>query len=329
MTDVGSGAPDEVQVLPTKALFVEMLTRDLMLDRAVLDLVDNSIDGARRLRPGPESDLSGLRININVGRNGFSIDDNCGGIGLDLARTYAFRIGRSKKRPRTPNAIGEFGVGMKRALFKFGHAFTVISKTSHDRFSLTVDVDTWEADDLNWSFKFDNFAEGLELAEEHTGTRVEVTRLRSNVADTFDLLTFRNNLAREIARGQQEYLDRGLLITFNQVSCPSSPWTLLSGGGLSPVCRMDTVRVGDEEVHTRVYAGISVATPKLAGWYVFCNGRMVLQANQADVTGWGRLAEEEAAAAPKYHNQFARFRGYVFFDSANAGLLPWNTTNRS
>ena len=326
MSDSKDDTSNEVQVLPTKALFVDMLTRDLMLDRAVLDLVDNSIDGARRLRPGPESDLSGLRIAITVGKGGFSIDDNCGGIGLELARTYAFRIGRSKSRPRTPNAIGEFGVGMKRALFKFGHEFTVTSKTIHDRFELTVDVDAWEADDANWNFHFDSFEDGLQLSQQDTGTLVSVSQLRDNVAETFDLLTFRNNLAREIARGQQEYLDRGLLITFNDVSCPSSPWTLLSGGELSPVSQMNTIKVGDEEVYTRIFAGISTPNPKLAGWYIFCNGRMVLEANQSDVTGWGRLAEDEAVAAPKYHNQFARFRGYAFFDSANAGLLPWNTT---
>jgi len=29
---------------------------------------------------------------------------------------------------------------------------------------------------------------------------------------------------------------------------------------------------------------------------------------------------------PRYHNQYASFRGYVFFESDNAELLPWNTT---
>jgi len=29
---------------------------------------------------------------------------------------------------------------------------------------------------------------------------------------------------------------------------------------------------------------------------------------------------------PKFHGQFARFRGYVFLDATDASLLPWNTT---
>ena len=40
-----------VKALPTKDLFVDFLTKDLTLSRAITDLVDNSIDGARRLRP--------------------------------------------------------------------------------------------------------------------------------------------------------------------------------------------------------------------------------------------------------------------------------------
>jgi hypothetical protein len=29
---------------------------------------------------------------------------------------------------------------------------------------------------------------------------------------------------------------------------------------------------------------------------------------------------------PKYHGQFARFRGYAFLDSDDSSILPWNTT---
>ena len=76
-------------------------------------------------------------------------------------------------------------------------------------------------------------------------------------------------------------------------------------------------------IKTKLYAGISESKPSQAGWYVFCNGRMVLEADQSIITGWG---EGEGTTIPKYHNQFARFRGYVFFDSDAAEFLPWNTT---
>ena len=38
-----------INASPTKEFFIHMLTRDIPLTRAILDLVDNSVDGARRL----------------------------------------------------------------------------------------------------------------------------------------------------------------------------------------------------------------------------------------------------------------------------------------
>jgi len=55
-----------------------------------------------------------------------------------------------------------------------------------------------------------------------------------------------------------------------------------------------------------------------AGWYVFCNDRLLLWADKSALTGWG----SEAAA---YHPQYARFRGFVFLDGKSS-LMPWNTT---
>jgi hypothetical protein len=57
-----------------------------------------------------------------------------------------------------------------------------------------------------------------------------------------------------------------------------------------------------------------------------CNGRVILEADRSKETGWG-VAEEEndEILIPKFHNQFARFRGIVTFDSADAARVPWNT----
>jgi hypothetical protein len=76
-------------------------------------------------------------------------------------------------------------------------------------------------------------------------------------------------------------------------------------------------------VDVKVYAGISQSVPTAAGWYIYCNCRMVMGSDQTHTTGWG---EGGGTTIPKYHNQYARFRGFAFFDSDEAGLLPWNTT---
>jgi len=38
----------QIQAYPAKRFFVEMLTKDILLLDAVLDLIDNSLDGAMR-----------------------------------------------------------------------------------------------------------------------------------------------------------------------------------------------------------------------------------------------------------------------------------------
>ena len=79
-----------VDASPTKELFVEMLTRDVRLAMAILDLIDNCIDGALRLREQPP--FHGLEVKITFDDNHFNIQDNCGGIPLKLAREHAFRF---------------------------------------------------------------------------------------------------------------------------------------------------------------------------------------------------------------------------------------------
>ena len=39
-----------VKANPTKEFFVNMLIRDILLKQAIIELIDNSIDGARTIR---------------------------------------------------------------------------------------------------------------------------------------------------------------------------------------------------------------------------------------------------------------------------------------
>src|SRR5262249_54428180 len=59
-------------------------------------------------------------------------------------------------------------------------------------------------------------------------------------------------------------------------------------------------------------------TPR--GWYVFCNGRMVLESEKTTMTGWG------TSRLPAFHSKFNHFIGYVYFRSKDLFKLPWTTT---
>src|SRR5579862_336281 len=106
---MAAGNPATVEAEPTKEFFVSMLVRDIELIPALVDLVDNSVDGARKLRGS--GTLEGLFVRIEATSEMFRIIDNCGGIPVNIARHYAFRFGRTGETPRIPRSVGQFGVG--------------------------------------------------------------------------------------------------------------------------------------------------------------------------------------------------------------------------
>ncbi|PHK27312.1 hypothetical protein VF13_41695, partial [Nostoc linckia z16] len=81
---------------PTKTFFIEMITRDISIRDAILDLLDNSIDGANRINP---ESYSNLYVEITINKDSFEVKDNCGGFSLETAKKYAFRFGRPDEAP--------------------------------------------------------------------------------------------------------------------------------------------------------------------------------------------------------------------------------------
>ncbi len=317
-----------INASPTKEFFIHMLTRDIPLTRAILDLVDNSVDGARRLRPAGDYDRLWVRIELDAAH--FRIADNCGGISVDVARDYAFRFGRPKEAKGTPGSMGQFGVGMKRTFFRLGRHFVVRSTTAESRFAVDVDVDEWMTNGESpekWHFKFNELEIGLRIKEKDTGTVIEVDQLLPNVADTFALENFKSRLVEEMGQAHALTLDRELAITLNGLPIKHDPQELFASKTLKPGYVEKTyaskVLVGKPGPPARVklYAGVSERSLHDGGWYVFCNGRLILRADKTDTTVWGERHQMRA-----YHPDFAYFRGYAYFDCDDGALLPWTTT---
>jgi len=310
-----------IDARPTKDFFIEMLVKDIELTRAIIDLVDNCVDGALLIRP--DRNFKDLYVRVEANPEYFRINDNCGGISVDLARSYAFRFGRPEGMPSTPHSVGQFGVGMKRALFKLGTVFRVESTTETSRFVVKVDVNEWKRKE-EWQFHFDVLEKNLtNVSPNQLGSTITVNPLHESVAEDFGLEFFINRLRLEIRQAHQQTIDCGLAISLNGVSLESHPLELLSSDAFRPAFYQETFTKNGDSVGVKVYAGIAESEPSKAGWYIYCNGRMVLGADQTLTTGWGEGGETRI---PKYHPQFARFKGFTFFDSDNAALLPWNTT---
>lgn len=310
-----------IDASPTKEFFIYMLVKDIELKRAIIDLVDNCLDGAKRIRSN--SDYADLHVRVEVGEDSFRVSDNCGGIPVSLARDYAFRFGRPSGMPSTKHSIGQFGVGMKRALFKLGARFIVESQTANSRFVVDEDVEQWTSK-REWEFRFAEVDEDLAgIPSEQQGTTITVTKLHATVAEQFKLDNFISRLRSEIEEAHRDCVSKGLAITLNGLPLDMRPLQLLHSGQLKPARREISFGKGKQKVDVQLFAGVSDSDPEAAGWYMFCNGRLVLGMDQSMTTGWG---EGSGRVIPKFHNQFARFRGYAFFDADDAGLLPWNTT---
>lgn len=333
MNETTDRDPLRVEATADKRLFVSMLTKDIELIPALIDLVDNSVDGARATSP---DDLARHEIDITVSAQRFEIADNCGGIALEVARQYAFRFGRPKGHAGTEHSVGQFGVGMKRALFKLGTHFAVESRSAHTSFEMAVDVTQWvEDEDPDWQFRLTSANDQYDPEVAGTGTTIEVDELHESVAEDFGSPTVLGQLREQIRLKHQAVIEQGLRIRLNGEALTGFAPKLMVGPDFAPINRTLAIKVDGGDVFMRLIAGVAESAtsddtldegeaedfrdPGDAGWWVFCNDRLLLFRERSSLTGWG-----DAAAA--YHPQYRRFRGYVYLTAADAGLLPWNTT---
>jgi hypothetical protein len=165
------------------------------------------------------------------------------------------------------------------------------------------------------------------------GTEIVVTRLHESVSQDFENPLILSQLREQIRMRHQAALQEGLEIKVGSERLTGFAPTLLSGPDFHPVNRRFTITQDGGEVHCRLVAGIAASenealdegqaedfrTAGDAGWWLFCNGRLLLVAERTALTGWG----DNVAA---YHPQYRRFRGYMYLTSLDTELLPWNTT---
>src|SRR5271157_5108186 len=116
-------ANDYANDFPTKRFFIEMLTRDISLEDALLDLIDNCIDGYCRttglslsssLISSTGNNDKKYFVNLDITDTKFVITDNCGGIDYEEARKTVFRFGRIESHFHS--ALSVYGIGLKRAI---------------------------------------------------------------------------------------------------------------------------------------------------------------------------------------------------------------------
>jgi len=325
-----------VSLAPTKAFFVNMLTKDIELEDAILDLLDNCVDGALRSTKAAinaERPYEGYYAELMFSGKEFSIRDNCGGISEEV-RDSAFRLGRPPEDKTDENlpTVGTYGIGMKRAVFKVGYDCLIRSHTAKSGFSVHISRE-WMAQENSWEIPVEDFA-----SKEPPGTTITVTDLRPGVAEAFDgPASFRDSFKSRVSQYYSVLIEKGFEVRIDNKPVPGMPLSLRTADlesvakstGIAPYIYENTIDTVQVEVMVGFFAPFdsdpdedaTAGRAEEAGWTIVCNDRIVVYKDKTILTGWGD-------GAPNYHPQFRQIAGQVTFTSSQPAKLPITTTKR-
>jgi hypothetical protein len=336
-----------VDAEPTKTFFMSMLTRDIALSDAILDLVDNCIDGVHRTKKDMQEDsgsfYSDFFCEITIDKNQFTLKDNCGGIPLDVAKNYAFKLGRDNQGSvdKDLETVGMYGIGMKRAIFKIGTEAEVISHHRDDTFKVTI-PSNWVGV-KGWYFEYSLLKEDeIKDIIKENGTLIKVTNIHPEISSQFgNESVFIKDLSVKIRQHYGYIIQQGFKIILNKEVISSLDLNILTDKGnnkkaIRPYIytnKFDDIDVEiiigfyrppatQEELDDELVGEYAPSESNNAGITVICNDRIVLYCDKTYTTGWGDTP------IPKYHTQFIGITGVVHFKSKNPISLPVTTTKR-
>ncbi len=333
---------DPVDARPVKSFFVDMLTRDIELVDAILDLLDNCVDGILRQKKNSsgETPYEGFEAEIKFDKDSFSIADNCGGIPWRL-HEYAFRMGKENQNiDRDLPTVGVYGIGMKRAIFKIGRQCLISTQNKEDCYGVEITPDWIEQSD-NWDLPVSESPQ----RENEDGTTIVVGELNQGISVRFgeDKADFTRELVRKIQTHYAFIIAKGFRVTVNGQWVEPKPTKLIfveteNEQGTDTAIRPYIYRTEVDGVNIFLSVGFTRPIPSQeeindeqeekryssmdAGWTVICNDRAVLYCDRTELTGWGE------AGVPRYHTQFIAISGIVEFQCNDASKLPTTTTKR-
>lgn len=323
---------------PTKRFFVSMLPRDITLQGAILDLIDNSVDGAMRQQKSKLNQKNPFKryfADLTLSSNGFQITDNCGGIPEDYVET-AFSLGRPKvDKDRDLPTIGMYGIGMKRAIFKIGNEALVQSNSKDGLFEVIYSPEWLDPDNEDWDLPIEQFAT---VKSEELGVTITITDVREEIGKSFDNYDFVNSLKTEISEHFGYLIRRGFSVSVNgeELEPETLQLEFLKHSKEKAIRPFDyEAKIGGVDVKVTVGFFRSLIRESeiddelegpresyVGGISVVCNDRVILLADRSMKTGWGD------GGVPKFHPQFRAIAGLIVFTSSDADKLPVATTKR-
>ena len=314
---------------PEKRLFISLITRDISLTDAVVDLMDNSVNAA--MRPvrnafktaadfhkvfARRSAKPAVTIKVVFDTEQITVTDDAAGIDFNSAMKEVFRFGHSDDSGSDRDRLSVYGIGMKRALFKVGDKISVVSDHEHGGFSLELDVRKWARDtQLPWTFPIDKRPPKANA----TGTKIVIRHLHEDTKARISDGRFESDLIEKISKVYSFFLGRIVIASVNGKPVHATEFEIGSN--------FSHDNFTSDGVSCSITAGIAAASgdkfvADAAGWFVFCNFRTVIYGDKSRLSGWGDTL-------PLFQPKHRPFLGLIFFTSADPELLPWTTTKGS
>ncbi len=296
---------EDLDVTPDKKI-LQAISSDIDLKKGVLELVDNAID-EWRLRKTPSLIVE---LTIDVGNKSLLYSDNAGGI-QEKNLNMVIQPGGTTRTPEQ-KTIGEFGIGLKRAIVALSIEAEVISRfESQSTFKIIVD-DSW-VKSKSWkirkykskpissastivNFKHIKCDLNLEALAEMQELLSETYSLQ--LSDLFSIILNGESLQPSI---------------FNNWAFPPE--------GRHPRTYKTFIRISGRKVFVDLTVGLMRKSSQTGdyGFDIFCNDRLILKNYKDPEIGFvpGLLGYP--------HPSSAWFRGIAQINGANSDM-PWNST---
>ncbi len=299
-----------INITPKKKLLRSMAT-DLDFRMALFEIIDNSIDAWKKNRTNTK-----LMIHIYADREHGTLtyQDNAGGVEENNIAEL-FTLGDNGKK-NSQETIGEFGVGLKRALFFMAKRFVLESKAlGEDGFRINLDVDRY-FDDENWEMAY-----SLKTDLDEGSTRITFSAINFNMSEKVER-DLRKSIAETYAytlTNSGEIFINNTPVTFYKFEAWAKfedPYNMYSPKNLR--FKIDS---GGMSANVSVKVGLMETSAQTGdyGFYIYCNDRLAIRAGKTPELGFN----DNEFHYP--HARLARFRCEIFINGPG-NLMPWNST---